>query len=176
MPMKQGIVLICWIFFGIACAGSKKAVRTGSRPSKPVVEQPSRPANKSRTAIVDYAKKYLGTPYVYGGSDPAKGFDCSGFVQYVYKHFNIMLPRTTRDYAQFGTKIDLKRAKVADLILFSLYDDYKTIGHIGIICSIEQDKIYFIHAASGKSSHKVMISELSGVHLKRMKFITRVMD
>ncbi|WP_158605864.1 C40 family peptidase [Taibaiella sp. KBW10] len=173
--MKQWIVLILWMLSGIACGTAKRASRPGTTPPNRI-EEPARNKFKNRAAIVTYAKKYLGTPYVYGGADPGKGFDCSGFVQYVFKHFNIIVPRTTKDYAAFGKRTSLKNAKVADLILFSLYDDYNTIGHIGIICAIEQDKVFFIHAASGKSSKKVMISELTGVHLKRMRFITNVME
>ena len=143
-----------WLMAGAACGTRRHAERTHHAEAV----QPAR--NKDRAAIVTYAEQFLGTRYVYGGTDPGRGFDCSGLVQYVYHHFGIMVPRTTRQYAGFGKRISIKQVKPADLLLFSLYDNYNTIGHIGIVSKVSGGRIWFIHAAS----KKVMISELEGVH------------
>lgn len=155
-----------------SCAGSKKSASIATESKAPIT--PSKSVN--RKALVDYARTFVGVPYKYGGNTPKEGFDCSGYVKYVYTEFKVTVPRVTRDYAQFGKRIELSKVKLGDLILFSLYDDKNTIGHIGIVSNIDKDKVYFLHAASGKKSRKVMESELSGVHLSRMLFITRVVE
>ncbi|HTO17284.1 MAG TPA: C40 family peptidase [Edaphocola sp.] len=163
--------LLVYTLFLTSCAGTKS--RPNYDPTSTKIESPTKSINKK--ALIIYAEKFIDVPYKYGGNNPKEGFDCSGYVKYVYKHFQINVPRITRDYESFGTRIKMTNAQIGDLILFSLYDDKKTIGHIGIICSIEHGNIKFLHAASGAKSRRVIESELKGVHLSRMLFITRVL-
>ena len=114
----------------------------------------NQPYNSEQSSlIIEYAKQFLGVPYVYGGSSP-KGFDCSGFTQYVYKHFNIKVPRTAKDYVGAGLKVDRASIKPGDVLLFDRYNDYQ-LGHVGIYLGGDQ----FIHASSSKG--KVVIGYLS---------------
>lgn len=106
--------------------------------------------------IVEYAKKLLGVKYVYGGSSP-KGFDCSGFVSYVFKHFGISLDRTSRGQSQNGTKVDKKNLKVGDLVFFDTNGGLNRVNHVGIYIGNGN----FIHASSGSSKRKVVISSLN---------------
>jgi hypothetical protein len=77
--------------------------------------------------VVTEAKKYLGVPYVWGGTDPAKGLDCSGFTQLVYKNLGISIPRVSQDQAKVGTAVpSLAEAKPGDLIVLD------GGGHVGI--------------------------------------------
>ncbi|TCJ00523.1 transglycosylase SLT domain-containing protein [Aeromicrobium sp. IC_218] len=79
-------------------------------------------------AVVDTAKKYLGVPYVWGGTDPAKGLDCSGLVQQVYGELGYDLPRVSRDQAKVGTAVpSLDQARPGDLLAFN-----SPVTHIGI--------------------------------------------
>ncbi|WP_199510380.1 transglycosylase SLT domain-containing protein [Nucisporomicrobium flavum] len=79
-------------------------------------------------AVVDAAKKYLGTPYVFGGTDPGKGLDCSALVQRAYKDLGIDLPRTSREQARAGTKVDsLAQAKPGDILAFDSPVDHVAI-------------------------------------------------
>jgi peptidoglycan DL-endopeptidase CwlO len=79
-------------------------------------------------SVVDSAKKYLGTPYVFGSTDPAKGLDCSALVQRAYKDLGIDLPRTSREQAKAGTKVDsLKEARPGDILAFD-----KPVDHVAI--------------------------------------------
>ena len=94
-----------------------------------------------RTRIIDTAKKYLGARYNYGGMSTS-GFDCSGFVQYVFRENGIQLPRSTPDQFEGGKKIDLEDAKPGDLVFFRIYNG--RISHVGIFV----EKTVFIHAPS----------------------------
>jgi cell wall-associated NlpC family hydrolase len=78
--------------------------------------------------VVADARKYLGVPYVWGGTDPAKGLDCSGLVQRVYADLGIGLPRVSQDQAHVGTAVtSLAQARPGDLLCFGTPAD-----HIGI--------------------------------------------
>lgn len=75
-------------------------------------------------AIVDFACQFIGNPYVWGGTSLTNGADCSGFVQSVFAHFGISLPRTTRDLVSVGTPVSYDQAIPGDIILYD--------GHVGI--------------------------------------------
>ncbi|MDQ6470990.1 C40 family peptidase [Flavobacterium sp. LHD-80] len=116
-----------------------------------------------RDSIVAYAKKYLGTPYVYAGNNPKKGFDCSGFVSYVFKNYGVTLPRSSGEYKNIGTKLNPEEFKVGDILVFYGYKDKTIIGHLGIICEANGMKSKFIHASSGKAQC-VTITSLDTEH------------
>lgn len=83
----------------------------------------------TRTAIVAYAKQFLGNPYVYGGTSLTNGTDCSGFTQGVYAHFGITTGRSSRDQADKGKEIAVSSVQPGDL-LFYANGDY--INHVAI--------------------------------------------
>lgn len=68
-----------------------------------------------REDIVQYAKKFLGVNYVWGGTSP-KGFDCSGFTQYVARKFGVNLPRISADQARYGKRVSIGGLKAGDLV------------------------------------------------------------
>jgi cell wall-associated NlpC family hydrolase len=113
-----------------------------------------------RKDLVAYAKTLIGTPYIYSSSDPNKGFDCSGFVYYVFKKFNIVVPRSSKEYKKIGTPLRPEQFKVGDIIVFYGYKENTSIGHLGIICEANGMKSKFIHASSGKVM-SVTITDLS---------------
>jgi lipoprotein Spr len=102
--------------------------------------------------LVNFACSLAGTPYKYGSTDPNQGFDCSGFVTYVFNHFNIMVPRISLDFTPVQTPISLQEARLGDLILFTGTDSTnKTVGHMGIISSVPGEPLRFMHSTSGKN-------------------------
>ena len=87
----------------------------------------------SETAVVAEATKHLGIPYLWGGTDPAKGLDCSGLVQVVFKNLGIDLPRTSSQQATSGTAVaSLADARPGDLVFFDHSSSRAGIDHVGI--------------------------------------------
>jgi peptidoglycan DL-endopeptidase CwlO len=87
----------------------------------------------SEGAVVTEARKYLGVPYLWGGTDPAKGLDCSGFTKLVYGNLGIELPRTSSQQAMAGTAVaSLADARPGDLVFFDHDGSRPGIDHVGI--------------------------------------------
>lgn len=78
----------------------------------------------SGQAVIDYACQFIGNPYVWGGTSLTQGADCSGFVQSVYAHFGISLPRTTWEMESVGTAVGYDQAVPGDIVLYD--------GHVGL--------------------------------------------
>ena len=111
-----------------------------------------------REKLLEYAKFFKGGKYVWGGTTP-KGFDCSGYVQYLYKKSNINLPRTAWSQSKQGIPVDKNDLKKGDLLFF-LTDKKRGIPvtHVGIYLGNGE----FIHAASKKKG--IIISPLTHGH------------
>ncbi len=122
-------------------------------------------ADINRSDLIDFAKNYLGTTYRYAGFAPT-GFDCSGFVSFVFNHFNIHTPRASREYKFLGAAQKSEDFKVGDILVFYGYRDSSQIGHVGIICEANGMKSKFIHASSGKA-YGVTISQLDSEHYSK---------
>jgi len=83
-------------------------------------------ATYSSSTLISYASNFLGVPYVWGGTTPS-GFDCSGFVQYVFAHFNVSLPRVAADQQKVGTYVSRENLQPGDLVFFG-----DPAHHVGI--------------------------------------------
>ena len=97
----------------------------------------------TRSAVVAYAKQFLGNPYVYGGTSLTNVADCSGVVQSVYKNFGISIPRTSAEQSKFGKKVSFEDLQPGDLVFYA--------GHV--VMSIGDGRI--VHASSAKEGIKV---------------------
>lgn len=106
------------------------------------------------SAIIATAKKYIGVPYVWGGSTPG-GFDCSGFVQYVFNAHGISLPRVSKQQYGVGTWVSKSNLKAGDLVFFDT--EGNGVSHLGIYIGNNQ----FIHASTSKG---VIITSLSNTY------------
>ena len=103
----------------------------------------------NRSDLIAFAKSYLGTTYQFASADPAKGFDCSGFVYFVFKHFNIDMPRSSREYIFLEPALKPEEFKTGDVLVFYGFIDNTQIGHVGIICEADGMNSKFIHSSSG---------------------------
>ncbi|WP_349408662.1 C40 family peptidase [Pseudalkalibacillus sp. SCS-8] len=103
---------------------------------------PSAFASSKGEEVSSYAHKFIGTPYVYGGTTPS-GFDCSGFLQYVYNKIGVSIPRTSKAQSTYGTAVSKSDLKPGDLVYFS--NTYKPgVSHSGVYVGNGK----FIHASS----------------------------
>ncbi|HYK55546.1 MAG TPA: C40 family peptidase [Flavisolibacter sp.] len=124
-------------------------------------------------SLVNFAETLIGTPYVYASSNPKVGFDCSGFITYVFNHFGISVPRSSIDFTGVGKEIPVARAKRGDIILFTGTDSTERfVGHMGIVVS-NSDTLRFIHSTSGKAMG-VTITPLNKYYLGRFVKTIRV--
>lgn len=110
-----------------------------------------------RDSIVNFGMGLLGTPYVEAGCS-RDGFDCSGFVYFVFQHFKIQVPRSSSQFENFGKEIPIDSVKKGDVLLF-LSPTRNVIGHVGIVSNPKGKESDFIHATSG-GEMKVTISSL----------------
>jgi cell wall-associated NlpC family hydrolase len=119
-------------------------------------------SDHSRERIIKTAKRYLGVRYRYGGTSPF-GFDCSGFVMFVFKKNGITLPREARGQYYKGKKISISKAKPGDLVFFRVRSRRRRrrISHVGIYIGNHR----FIHSPSrGK---RVSITSMNNRYWKR---------
>ncbi len=127
-------------------------------------------------SLVEFAKSLIGKKYCYGSCSPKAGFDCSGFVYYVFSQFGITLPRSSYLMADVGKKIKLENCQKGDLIFFTGTNaESKKVGHVGIIISDKGQPAEFIHSSSGKKN-SVVITQMSSAHYqKRFIKVMRVL-
>lgn len=132
--------------------------------------------NSNPNDIVGFAKTLIGTKYKYGSAVKENGFDCSGFITYVFKHYNISVPRVSKDFTNAGTPVAIERSRKGDLILFTGTDTTGwVVGHMGIVTQNDNGKIQFIHSSSGKTIG-VIISDLSKYYATRFVKVIRVFN
>jgi cell wall-associated NlpC family hydrolase len=125
-------------------------VQTTKPSNEPLVSN----AKGVRKDILEVAHKYIGTPYSFGGTSP-KGFDCSGFVGYVFAQNNIQLPRTSRDQQKGAKKLKGTEVQPGDLVFFA---NGANVNHVGIIVENANGKITMIHASS---SQGIVVTEIT---------------
>lgn len=114
--------------------------------------------------VVNAAKAHLGLPYLYGGTSPSTGFDCSGLTQYAFRQAGITIPRVSYEQAAAGRSVPYSQLRVGDLVAFN-----SPVSHVGIYVGNGQ----FIH--SPKTGDVVKISKLSAMQLTAIRRFTGVL-
>jgi peptidoglycan DL-endopeptidase CwlO len=165
MRQLRPILVLCALALSLALALLKplgaragNGAQSAAAPDPVSTAQPVRTLQSSQAfgrRVVGYAKRFLGVRYVYGGSTPRSGFDCSGFVRYVYAHFGVALPHSS--YAQFGDgrRVSRRSLRPGDLIFFD------GLGHVGLYVGNGR----FIHAPH--TGTHVRIEKLGGWYSSR---------
>jgi len=146
-------LLLSLIFIGVlsSCGSSKRAQQAELRRSNTIQN------------VVDYSKRYIGTPYKYGGTTSA-GMDCSGLIQLSFMQYGVELPRTSRDMSKTGKKLKLKQVDVGDLVFFKISKNRRRINHVGLVVKKTPETIDFIHSSSSRG---VMISSINNPFWKK---------
>ncbi len=117
-----------------------------------------------RVSLVNYAKQFIGNPYVWGGTSLTRGCDCSGYVQAIYRKYGISLPRTSRQQALVGKKINPADAQPGDLFY---YAKYGTVSHVGIYIGNGQ----IVNAHSRRTGIRI-----NSAYYRRPAVVRRVLD
>jgi cell wall-associated NlpC family hydrolase len=170
MLLFLGALLV--VIYGLSNRTKRPAEATiAAEVAQPPIETQATESKSSlRDSLVEFSMKLLGTPYVYAGTSP-EGFDCSGFVFYVFKHFGVTVPRSSSLYKNFGKKIPLSKVQKGDVLVF-LSPTRNEIGHVGIVTVANGKETEFIHGSTGKSM-KVILSSLKNEGYKK-RFVKAV--
>jgi len=173
-------VALVWPLQSRAAGNAKTAKKPGTAPSTeggqglPLFRTPQAVARHFRAQakresvplglkVVDFAKRFIGTPYSWGGSSPRTGFDCSGFVRFVYGHFGISLDHSSfADYVR-GRRVGRWAMKPGDLVFFD------GEGHVGIYVGHGR----FIHAPH--TGTVVRITTMAGWYSSRFDGARRIL-
>ncbi|HEX8427866.1 C40 family peptidase [Hymenobacter sp.] len=135
----------------------ESAVWTSNRSAKPLPD-----------SVVRFAMQQLGTNYCYAGNTPATGFDCSGFVQYVFNQFKIEIPHSTSLLISVGRSVGRTQARPGDIVVFTgTAATATTPGHAGIVVSEPGQPLRFIHSSSARRESGVKISQVEGTDYER---------
>jgi cell wall-associated NlpC family hydrolase len=174
-------------FFLMSCTATRKTAnppinREGVAINSKVILKEKIPPRTINTknipaeTVVQFAETLQGIPYKYGSMVKEKGFDCSGFINYVFGHYKIPVPRVSKDFTNAGKDVSTLESKRGDIILFTGSDvNSGVVGHMGIITRNDNGVLQFIHAASGQGGG-VMISTMNGYFMPRFVKVIRVFN
>ncbi len=132
-------------------------IRREAKASKPAPPEKKRETTRSSRGerVASIAKRYLGIPYHWGGESPKTGFDCSGFVQYVFSRVGVSLPRVVSAQWTVGRRVSRSALRPGDIVFFN------GLGHDGIYIGGNR----FVHSPS--SGDVVKISTITGYYADR---------
>jgi cell wall-associated NlpC family hydrolase len=129
-------ILVLLILLLGACASTKEPVLTHEAHSSAIVRK-----------LASYAYSLVGTPYKFGGYSPKTGFDCSGFVDYVFRHSaNVSLPHNAHQISRYGSPVKSSQLREGDLVFYDTNNE--AYSHVGIYLGNNR----FIHAPSSGGS------------------------
>lgn len=160
------------LYLGQATGPSPAAIAPAAAPVAAVLvgQRLATPVDAARRdSVVRLALRQLGTPYVYAGLSPATGFDCSGFVAYVFGQFGVAMPHATVLLIGVGRPVPRAEARPGDIVVFTgTAEDSTTPGHAGIIISAYgETPLRFVHASSARRESGVKISQVEGSGYER---------
>jgi cell wall-associated NlpC family hydrolase len=145
-------LLICVVLTSVT-ARAGGALGATARADRPVSHATAVARKQAR--VVRFARHLLGVPYVYGGTSPRSGFDCSGFTRFVYAHFGITLPHYSGAQFAMGRRVSRWGLRPGDLLFFD------GLGHVGMYIGSG----LFIHAPH--TGTRVSIASLTGWYAGR---------
>ncbi len=140
--MKINLIFLVFLFFACIDSYEAQTPHVTTQPQTPLSNDPQ------VDAIIDYAKRFLGVPYRYGGTTPS-GFDCSGFINYIFGNFGFDLVRTSYGLAELGTTVKIADIRPGDLMFFKGSNvNSNQVGHVALVVEVTPTEIKFIHSAN----------------------------
>ena len=179
------LAIILSFLFLESCSSSRRTssagAKTGSTAIRSTVvirnkvpERVIRTKGVAADDVVSFAETLIAVPYKYGSMVKANGFDCSGFINYVFNHFNISVPRSSVDFTNSGKEVLIEDSRRGDIILFTGSNaNSGIVGHMGIITHNKKGQVEFIHASSGKPGG-VMLSGMNSYFIPRFVKVIRI--
>jgi cell wall-associated NlpC family hydrolase len=150
--LKLHIILIFSIVGGLSLHSNASTAYTNFSPDSTVValKDTTKKVNEQVEQIIQFAKKFLGTPYHYAGSTPS-GFDCSGFIYYVMGNFGMRLSRSSPGLAEYGKTVKLAELQPGDLMFFKGRNlNTSSVGHVAMVVEVKDGIIKFIHSSTSR--------------------------
>lgn len=173
--------LIISVFIFLGCTALSANMAYAGKINKGYKAKSTNPNSNINTDAVCaddlllFAQSLIGTRYRSASSSPEHGFDCSGFVSYVFKNFNFAVPRSSCEFISVGEKVQLEDAKPGDIILFTgTSKRSRRIGHVAIVMTNDNNDVTFIHSTSGKE-HGVTITAMDKRYKHRFVQIIRLL-
>ena len=169
-------VWICFVVLAALLLGffawpgrSQSAASFGAElPARPAAWVISTHPAPVADSVVAFALRQLGTGYTYAGSTPATGFDCSGFIQYVFANFRVPVPHSTALLIAVGMPVAREQARRGDIVVFTGTAATAVLpGHAGIVVSEPGQVLRFIHSSSARRESGVKISQVEGTDYER---------
>ena len=151
------------------------AVLTAPEGAPAALRAPSARAD----SVVAFGLAQRGTPYVYAGTSPLTGFDCSGFIMYTFAHFGVAVPHSTALLIDVGRPVPRADAQPGDIVVFTgTATTSSTPGHAGIVISGRGEQpLRFVHASSARRESGVKVSQVEGTdYERRFMQVRRVLD
>lgn len=137
-PPQQALAVLMLALLASACTPFRPGV-----PSAPAASEQSMASQQGMGAVIaQQALAQVGAPYRYGGTDPARGFDCSGLVSYAHSREGISVPRTAAAQFAAARKVDPAALRTGDLVFFRLVPGSREVTHVGIYTGQRR----FVHA------------------------------
>lgn len=159
MRLFQFLPLLLLLFLTASCSQKGTVSYYKSSSDKPAPTTPSNPSagsstsgggsvSKKRVEMADYARKYIGTPYKYAGTNPKTGFDCSGFTSFVYKGFGYPITPASKGQAVLGNEVSMSKVQPGDLVFFA--ENGRDVSHVAMVSRRDGKNVYCIHSTTSR--------------------------
>lgn len=152
-----------------AAAGPGGRTSTRMAGARPPAASPAGGVGARADSVVAFGLRQRGTPYVWAGTSPLTGFDCSGFILFTFAHFGVSVPHSTALLIDVGRPVPRAEAQAGDIVVFTGTTSASTApGHAGIVVSGRGEvPLRFVHASSARREAGVKVSQVEGTGYER---------